>query len=166
MRKIIIAAIAIVFMVGCSATKRAAKFTHKGLKADSSTVVKIVRKIAPCVTTKLDTTVIYDVVQSIDTMIWMDTVRVQCPDSAGVKIVREVVKKYFNIYKSDSFYITRTVIKTVQDKTFEIENRKLQMERDQYKKQKGNWQLAFFIILSFALLELVAIIITLKNKIL
>ena len=166
MKKVMIAIFAIVFMFGCNAIKKATNLTGKALRADSSTVVKIVRGIAPCVTTKLDTSVIYNVVQSVDTMVLLDTVRVQCPDSAGVKIVREVVKKYFNIYKSDSFYVTRTIRSTVKDQTFEIENRKLKEERDQNISKKKGWQLAFFILLSFAILELVAIIVTLKNKIL
>ena len=147
--------IALLFLVGCSATEKAARLTYKGLRADSSTVVKIVRKIAPCVTTKLDTTIEFDVVQRIDTTIVFDTTTVQCPDSAGVKVIRKVVKQYFNIYKSDSFYITKTIKTTVEDQTFIIENRNLQKEVEKYKtksQKRGNFILYLIIALLISIL--------------
>lgn len=162
--KVTIAIFAIIVFAGCNAVKQATKHTNKALRADSATVVKIVRKIAPCVTTYIDTTTEVEVVQQIDTMVWFDTIKVQCPDSAGVKIERQVLRKYYNIYKRDSVYITKTVIKTIEDQTYLIENRKLEAERKTYQRKIKNWQLNFFILLCVAILELVFIIYKIKSK--
>ena len=97
-------------------------------------------------------------------MIWIDTINVQCPDSAGVKIERQVVQKYYNIYNRDSVYITKTIIKTVEDQTHEIENRNLQKERDKFIKKYQNWLVAFLIMFTLTLIELIILILVIKNK--
>ena len=149
--------------LSCNATKQASKHTYKALRNDTATVVKIVRKIAPCVTTKKDTLKYVDVVEIIDTINRLDTITVQCPDSAGVKVFRSIVKKYYDIITTkkvtDTYYITLTK----KDMAFEIENRKLTEERDLQKEKKERANKIILWIFIFLLLSVLGNVLQYKK---
>lgn len=153
----------LLLFISCNAVKQSTKYTNKALRYDSTTALRIFRKIAPCETTKIDTSKKTHLVTKTDTTFIEDTVSVNCPDSENVKIVRQKIIRYYNTRTRDSIFSTYYITKTVKDLTGDVENRKLQKELATTTASKNNWRLWFFILIGALLLELLFIVFLIKK---
>jgi hypothetical protein len=143
--------VAILFF-SCSNTKRATKHLGKALTEDRNFVLDTLRKLSPCVTTARDTVVNTIVKSHTDTAYKTEVVNISCPDSAGVKIIRQVEYKIRTITNTDSFYVNRDITVTKRDMSDSIHDARiisaLTKDVTKYSKKSDryfNWWIAFLV---------------------
>lgn len=157
----------LILLSACSPTKQAAKFTHKALSKDTATTVGIIRAIAPCVTTKIDTSAPVIVTNTVIKTDTVNTVRIdtlKCKD--GEIITRPCIAKTIYINRTDTVKAYYDIVKTKRDMADSIiYTSQISTMQSSFNKEHGKREFWFiWAIIVTGLLLLYIIFNLIKSK--